>query len=367
MNNPPDHKSIVAKSNDLICQMAKFELSELRLIAYCLAHYDSRSSDNRTFTARVSDLTELFPMDKKSAYAVVRKTVMALGRKPLEFREGTKKHYWNWFSGFAYDESNGEFEFKITPEIQPYLLQLEGSFTRYRLGDVYQFKAASTWKLYELLKQWLQKGKWEVNLDELRLLLNVAGKYPRWDSLKQRIIDPACEEINATSDIKVDYLKIRRGRKIDRLEFTIDINKPEDANVIELEPEQRELYKMLIAAGLNSKTAKRIVGEALGLNKVSILIRKVPQMIESAAQKNINAAKYVTGAINDELHQGQLFEDQGTPQVPEHKESLDCWLAKTRAGEKCEVRRRVAEGGSAGQRKKCQICIDKLPLDEFRI
>lgn len=366
MDIPPDHKSIVAKSNDLIGQMAKFELSELRLIAYCLAHYDSRKPDNRSFTARVSDLTELFPINESSAYRVVRQTVLALGKKPLEFKEGTKRHYWNWFSGFTYDESNGEFEFRITPEIQPYLLSLSGNFTRYRLGDVYQFKAASTWKLYELLKQWLCKGTWEVSLDELRLMLNVAGKYPRWNSLRQRIIDPACKEINETSDIKVDYLKIKRGRKIDRLEFSIDDKKPEEKNVIEIEPEQRELYKMLIAAGLNSKTVRKIINEALRLNKVSVLLKKVPQMLENAVQKNISAAKYVTGAVNDELHQGRLFEEDEAP-PPEHKESLDCWLAKTRAGEKCEVRRRVAEGGSAGQRKKCQICIDKLPLDEFRI
>lgn len=366
MDNPPDHKSIVAKSNDLIGQMAKFELSELRLIAYCLAHYDSRKPDNRSFTARVSDLTELFPMDKKCAYAVVRQTVMALGKKPLEFREGTKRHYWNWFSGFTYDESNGEFEFKITPEIQPYLLQLEGNFTRYRLGDVYQFKAASTWKLYELLKQWLVKGEWDISLDELRLLLNIAGKYPRWNSLKQRIIDPACKEINETSDIKVDYLKIRRGRKIDRLEFTVDYKKPEEENVIELEPEQRELYKMLIGAGLNSKTAKRMISEAIELNKVSRLLKKVPQMIEGAVKKNINAAKYVTGAVNDELHQGQLFEEDES-QEPEYRVSVDCWMAKMRAGEKCEVRQRVADGGSAGQRKKCQICVEKLPFDQFKI
>ena len=175
MENKPNQNSVVAKHNDLIGQMAKFELSELRLIAYCLAHYDSRKEDNCTFRARVEDFTELFPIDSSNAYRVIRQTMLSLGKKPLEFKEGSECHYWNWFSGFTYNEGNGEFKFKITPEIQPYLLKLEGTFTRYRLRDVYQFRAASTWKLYELLKQWVTKKKWDVDLNELRLLLGVAG------------------------------------------------------------------------------------------------------------------------------------------------------------------------------------------------
>jgi hypothetical protein len=41
--------------------------------------------------------------------------------------------------------------------------------------NVYQFKAATNWKLHELLKRWVSAKKWSMGLDELRLLLGWPG------------------------------------------------------------------------------------------------------------------------------------------------------------------------------------------------
>ena len=145
----PDHRAIIAKDHTIIDKMAKFKLQELRLIAFCLAHYDSSKPDNRVFKTTVDELTAIFPsMDEKSSYNVIRTAMLGINKKPLEFQVGGKLYFWNWFSGFTYTIGSGEFEFRITPELQPYLLELEGTFTRYRLQDVYQFKSATTWKLY---------------------------------------------------------------------------------------------------------------------------------------------------------------------------------------------------------------------------
>jgi plasmid replication initiation protein len=362
----PDHNAVVAKNNELIGQMAKFELSELRLIAYCLAHYDSRQPDNRSFKARVADLTSIFPMEVKSAYGVIRQTMLSLGKKPLEFQEGSKRHYWNWFSGFTYDEGNGEFEFKITPEIQPYLLKLEGTFTKYRLRDVYQFKAASTWKMYEVLKQWVGTKKWSVELDQLRLLLGVAGKYPLWADFHKWIVEPSTKEINAVSDLSIKYEQEKRGRRIVGLVFFILQKKAGDEDVIQFDSTQDQLYKGILGCAISQKTAEKTLYKIIKADKVDRILERLPGMIARAKKKNTPIGKYVIGAINKELVQGSLFDDQAQPQtmIPaEHQESLDCWQAKRRAKEKCAVRER----GVPGQRKKCKICLVKIPPDQFGI
>ena len=301
---PITHNSIVAKHNDLLDQIAKFGLSELRLIAFCLAHYDSRKEDNRCFKARVEDLTETFPtLHRKFAYDVVRRTMLNLGKKPLEFKEGSKRHYWNWFSGFTYDEGNGEFEFSITPEIRPHLVKLEGSFTKYRLRDVYQFRSASTWKLYELLARWRVGGRWAVDLDELRLLLGVAGKYPRWDNLKNRLIDPSLEEINESSDIRATYQPTKRGRQITGLVFFVEAKKKGDEDLAgDEESNDDKLTKALLAAGITAKAVAGLVAEAKKADKVEALIKAVPKMATRATAKGLNIARYVTGAVKKEIH-----------------------------------------------------------------
>jgi plasmid replication initiation protein len=331
MKSPkPDLKSIVAKDNGLIGQMAKYELSELRLISYCMAHYDSRKIVNRTIEASVDDLKNIFNMTTKDAYAVVRKAVRAVNRKPFEIETERTEEEWYIFTGFRYFKHEGRFEFKVSPEAQPLLLKLCGNFTRYRLGDVYQFKAASTWKLYELLKRWLGKGKWEVELDELRSLLGVAGKYPRWSSLDQRILTPATKEINKLSDIRVSYDKIKRGRTVVGISFQIRKNRPEDKNVIEVKTTKEELYLALRKAGLPEKTAQNYTSQADQSNKTQWIIDQLPGLIQRSKNKK-EPISYLQRGILNKIHQRSLFDKPEKPQskpIEQQKAELKRFVKK---------------------------------------
>lgn len=370
MGKTPTHDAVVAKSNSLIPKMAKFDLSELRLIAYCIAHYDSRAPENRVFRARVDDLTKLFPMDKKCAYAVVRKTMNGINKKPLEFkREDGGECCWYWFSGFVYFPNKGEFEFHITPEIQPYLLELKGTFTQYRLKDVYQFKAASTWKMYELLKRWETAREWAVSLDELRLLLGVAGKYPIWKDFNGWVIAPATKEINETSDLSVSYEKEKRGRSVIGVVFFIDDKQPED--VITIEHPKQAVYRLLLDCSVNVTTAATYADKIESYGKTPLMVDLIPKIKErwekTHKKNNVPLQKYLVGAIKKDLEEpelpfGERNKTEKKPQ-PEHAEALDCWKEKHHQGEKCPVRER----GEAGQRGKCRLCLEKISVTDFGI
>ncbi len=227
----------------MVEHLAGFKLNELRLIAYCLAHYDSTDPDNRTFHARVSDLQELFPINKSSAYRVIETAMLGINEKPLTFRENGRKKFRNWFSGFDYIEGAGEFEFMITPEIRPYLLGLTNTFTKYRIGAVYQFKSAHTWKLYENLKKEAFKTQWSISLDELKILIGVVGKYKRWNGFNEFVIAPAVAEINKNADLEIRYEKRKHGRSVVGLVFQI-MEKP-SKDVINVETSKQKFFRLL--------------------------------------------------------------------------------------------------------------------------
>jgi len=362
-NKKPDHNAIVAKDNSLIPQLAKLDLQELRFLAYCLAHYNSKEVKNRQITARVADLCEFFPMNESSAYRVIRQAIFSLGKKPAEFTIDKTRYLYHWFSGLRYQIDTGEFTFCISPEMEPFLLGLAGNFTQWRLGDVYQFKAASTWKLYENLAQWRIAGRWTVSLDELRLRLGVAGKYPIWNLFRQRLIAPAIEEINTLSDIRVEYHQEKRGRRVIGLLFLID-KKIEDEKTIVLEPPADELLRLLLSHGINAVTAENYSKKIVAAGKTNTIIAQLPEISERAKKSNSMPA-YILGAITNILTQTSLFEDSPPPPPPrpDHAEALDCWTEKRRNGEVCPVRQR----GEAGQRKKCQICLEKIPVEIFEV
>lgn len=341
--------------------MAKFHLSELRLIAYCLAHYDSRKPENCSFTARVEDLTDIFPsMDKKFAYDVIRKTMLELNKKPIEFKKNNEKFFWNWFTGFSYKEGEGEFTFQINPTIQPYLLALKEHFTKYRLASVYQFKAASTWKLYENLNRWKKTGAWYIELEELKKLLGVEGKYTRFNSLRERLIEPSLKEINQKSDLAIHYEKETNHRVVVALKFFID--EKQDDDVINIENPKIRLLKLLLICGISHTASNNCVSKICRVGKQEHFIKKIPQIKKRWNSGKGVLPKYMLGAINRELEELRSPQ-QEQPQKPDYLVSLDCWNAKRQKGQTCPVRKR----GKAGNRKKCQICLEKLKIEDFGV
>ncbi len=360
----PNHNSLVAKDNSLIPQLAKFELSELRFLAYCLAHYNSKETKNRQITAMVSDLCKFFPMHESSAYRVIRQAILSFGKKPAEFEVGDESHIHHWFSGLIYRKKTGEFTFCISHEMEPYLLGLAGNFTQWRLGDVYQFKAASTWKLYENLAQWKNTGRWAVGLDELRLFLGVAGKYPNWYVFKRDLITPAVNEINAVSDLRVEYSQEKRGRRVVGLVFMID--KRVDDDVITIENPKQTVYKQLLDCQINETTAAELSKKIDDMGETDRISSKIPEIKErwqkSPKKTSVPLQKYILGAINDEIRQMKFDFNIGVIEQkpkPRYAESLACFNKKRQKGEKCPIR----VSGEAGKQKKCQICLETITID----
>ncbi|MCI5167083.1 MAG: RepB family plasmid replication initiator protein [Candidatus Electrothrix sp. GM3_4] len=358
----PTHNSVVTKHNTLIEKMAKFHLSELRLIAYCLAHYDSRKPENCSFIAKVEDLRQIFPsMGEKTAYDVIRKTMLELSKKPIEFKKDNEKFFWHWFSGFSYKEGEGQFTFQINPNIQPYLLGLKEHFNKYRLAFVYQFSSASTWKLYENLNRWKNTGAWYVELDELRISLGVEGKYPRFNSLRERLIETSLKEINQKSNLAVHYEKKTNHKTVVALKFFIDEKQGEE--VINIENPKVRLLKLLLICGISHTASNNCVTKICRAGKEEHFVKKIPQIKKRWNSDKGVLPKYMLGAINRELEELEQSTPQEQPQKPDYLVSLDCWNAKRQKGETCKVRSR----GTAGNRKKCKICLEKLKIEDFGV
>lgn len=345
---------VVAKSNTLVPKLAKYDLQELRLIAYCLAHYDSRKPDNRKFTARVDELASIFPMDEKSAYDVIKKAVLDINNKPIEFSDEGGRYLWTWFAGFYYREREGIFEFAISPLIEPYLLELKERFSIFRLGDVHKFRSASTWKLYENLNVYKYIGSWVVNLDELRELLDAEGKYDRFDSLRQRLIDPSILEINEKSNLNVEYVKEREGRKVVALRFFIKTR--EKIYINEKEHDKNMLLRLLLQAGIRRDTSEKLLQKMLSTEKEKHFLQKLPEIMNRWNEAKGPMARYVTGALKSEIY------DVNRDSKP-YAEAYRCWAEKKIAQTKCQVRAR----GKVGNRHKCKMCFQYMPVETYGI
>ena len=350
---------LVVKKNVLIPEFVKLRHQEKRFLSFCIAELNPKNDVSLgRFTVNISAIADVFGLSKTHTYLRIREAATAINSRPI-FRHEGKRHSMDfWFSWLDYFEGSGNVEIQFNERLMPLLLDLKDEYIQYRLSMVASFNNNNTWSLYEILKQWVRAGKKAFTLDELKELLGVVGKYARWSNFKAKRLTPAIKEINEKSDIQVKYEAQRKGRSVVGLVFFID--KKQADEVITVESKQDILFKSLLSYGLNEKTVRDYIHQIERKDKTESILNKLPQMAINAKLKKAVMAKYITGAIKQEL-QGNRYDE--LPEPPDHKEALDCWIAKKQNGEKCKVRKR----GTPGQRKKCKICLEKLPIESFGV
>lgn len=222
-NHPVNHADLVVKSNHLIPAMARLGLMDLRLLAFCIAHIHMNDTEIEEVTAHASELAEVFDIPIDKTYGLIKEIMISINSKPAEYTIDNKKSLSAWFINIDY-LGTGQFSFLLNPRLAPYLIALKENFTSYRLKDVYQFRAASTWHIYEIIRQHKNMTKIEFEIEKFKTLIGVSGQYKRWNNLKFKLIDPAINEINEYSDIFVDYEAVKSGVKVVKIRFFIKPN-----------------------------------------------------------------------------------------------------------------------------------------------
>ena len=78
-------------------------------------------------------------------------------------------------------------------------------------------------RVYELLKQYGKIGKRNFDLVELKRILALEeNQYARIYDFERFVLKPSIEEINKYTDLNVSYEKIKKGRKVVGIKYTID-------------------------------------------------------------------------------------------------------------------------------------------------
>lgn len=218
-------KRRVTKSNDLVEAAYRLTLNEQRIVLAAIAQIDSRKprriAERASHTIEARDFAESFGLDLKNAYRELEDGAKRLMRRIVTTvdRKAAKRVEFNWVEKTEYSWGQGNVTLWFTPSIKPYLYELTRRFTTYDLAQIAHLRSVYAIRLYEMLKQYGSRGHRTITIDKLRDLLMLGDRYTRFNNLRQRVIDPAIEEINTTTDLSVEWRPIRENRKIVSLAF----------------------------------------------------------------------------------------------------------------------------------------------------
>jgi len=221
---------LVVKSNALIEASYRLTPAEQGIVLSCVSQIrkDEEVTSQTMYKISVSDYAELTKTDPKTAYRDVKQAALRLRNREVRIYslpngQGKIKNrqrvlVTGWVQSVVYSDRSGEVELRFNHDMIPYLTNLSKCFTKFNLKAVANMSSGYGIRLYELLSQW-GAGERELSLEQFCNMLMLNNKYPRMYDLKKRVLEPAIEDINKNSDLQVQWIQKKTGKKITHLIF----------------------------------------------------------------------------------------------------------------------------------------------------
>lgn len=223
-NIAKDRGYLVVKSNDLI-QRTRYNLNprEQKIILYLISKIKPEDDSFKEYSLDITEFCRIcgINIDGGRDYQAVRDTVQGLRDKSFWIQTETAEILCSWINKVTIQKFTSTITIRLDEDLKPYLLQLKDNFTAYELEYSLALHGKYTLRLYEMLRSYAYQGKWVVSLSAIREKLDLGDKYTLYAAFRRRVIEPAIDEINTYTDLKVTVLPQKQGKTIVGLTFTI--------------------------------------------------------------------------------------------------------------------------------------------------
>lgn len=227
----------VVQGNDLLEGAYKISIDEFRLLNLALLKIDSMGSQPCTpYLITAEDFQAAYGINPKHTHIKLKEAARSLMRKPItlySYSEKRKRVIGTerpWFSLVEYDaeeSASSAVNIYFSEFVRPYLYELKKNFT----SVTFQYLAALDTPFAIRLYYWLAKGKklrsnrsgdaitTTLSIDWMKERAGLKGKYSEYKDFRRKVIDPAVQRINQSTDISVMYEPQYSGKYITDLKF----------------------------------------------------------------------------------------------------------------------------------------------------
>lgn len=214
----------VTKHNDLVSASYRLTLAEQRLILAAIAQIDPRKPMPKANSVMAVDYAHIYGITPGQAYEQMQDAAKMLFNSKITSIRGSGKNMGireiRWVQECEYVKGEGRVELVFSDSVRPYLSRLHTHVTSYDLWRVARLDSAHSFRLFEMLMQFKSTGWVYMRLDELRERLALGESYQRFNNLRQRVIDPAVEELREKAGLNVTVEFIKEGKAVTALRLT---------------------------------------------------------------------------------------------------------------------------------------------------
>ena len=248
---------LVVKSNTLINASYSLTLAEQRLIGLAIVKANNQHKEvdpNTMLIVTALEYMEQFNVDRATAYEALKEASERLfsryftydvysreyGKeydlkppKKLSNSDDLIKVKSRWVQKIAYRENKGSVYFQFSSDLIPLITNLKEYFTSYYLSQTSDFSSTYATRLFELLMQWKTTNVIPfMSVADLRNSLGVQeDKYLLLANFKMRVLDIAVNQINETTDYKIEYEQHKEGRTITGFSFKFKLKRSKSKTI----------------------------------------------------------------------------------------------------------------------------------------
>ncbi len=227
-----NRNNYVVKANKFIEAKGRLGLTEQKLLACLISEIQPSDKDFKEYRLQIKDIAEFANLESHATYTLLKDSARKLRQKEILIEgidpETGKEKFLEMgiFASAEHIKGSGELLIEISPKLKPYLLALKGNetpYTKYLIKNILKLHSGHSIRIYELLKgceDWSRSKRYK--LENLKELLGIdKNAYKAAYEFDRKVLKPAKKEINTHTDIIIDYKKIKKGRRIAEIEFTV--------------------------------------------------------------------------------------------------------------------------------------------------
>ena len=210
-------KAIVQKRNVLNEMKAtNFSLQELRFFTIYLSKINPYDKKTREVKFKLSDYQAIMGFGKLNIQQLKSSARSLLAKSLLLPTESGGFDGVPLFKRFKLDkDSSGSWYILIdvTDDILPLMFDFKDRYFKYELWNALQLHSTVQIRMYEILKQYENLKKREIDVEEFRNFLGIpANKYQRWERFRTQILDNCQNVLKEKTDIYFEYERGKTGK-----------------------------------------------------------------------------------------------------------------------------------------------------------
>ena len=260
-------------------------LQEFKILDTYLSRIDSRKPEQRNVRFEKGELEKL--LDVKQIKTVeLKQRLRHLMEHVVELRDKRKKNGYVLISLFSMavceKDDNGlwQVDLSCTAEAMEYFFNIdEIGYLRYKLRNVIHISSRYSYVLFTYLESNRFRKTWEVDLEELKQILNCDDiSYSEFKIFNNRILKRCQKELTDKTELRYSYEPIKKGRKVVKIKFTLESLTGLISNLDTIYPQQLSLEDTVQDDNSNFEFLRSACDNEFSLKEIKVIFNMINTM-----------------------------------------------------------------------------------------